>query len=406
MNIIILRSLVIGNDLSTAQFLSDEKLTEDEQSYYDDCKEYRRLTGKPIISVAEEVFDNDSNISSASIKFGIDEDCNKFDLAAFLHKTCETLGFTPNDIAIKRIQVGSVILEAEIKNKSKFGNLKLFIKTVLRKITDAACKAFDFLNMFFMFMGPIECLSQIQKHRADIKLNQKFNKKYGPEHVFWSGPCNDGRDRGGKPYFCPVGWQRWSFYVTDNFYKKFTGWSICYHGTKFEYGLSILLNGLKPAKVVAHGKGVYASPSINYVSHPRYAEVKRIESSKIKFFKSGRYIQFVLECRVNPKYIKEAEETLKAENIVIDSNINNRIIEWLIDIQDKDIVDFNDPDSPIVCTGILTRTTDAHPGLLPESQWWFRSHLCDNSSCCFLNIDRKLLKRQKKDGDECNIIFN
>lgn len=67
-------------------------------------------------------------------------------------------------------------------------------------------------------------------------------------------------------------------------------------GTKFAYGLSILLSGLKPAHIATHGTGIYATPSIIYASHPRYAEVKEIKIEEHrKFFNSGRYIQFVLE---------------------------------------------------------------------------------------------------------------
>ncbi|CAF4500511.1 unnamed protein product, partial [Didymodactylos carnosus] len=122
---------------------------------------------------------------------------------------------------------------------------------------------------------------------------------------------------------------------------------------------------------------------------------------------SGKYVQFVLECRIRPNNINKIDsETLGANNTIIDSNINNQVIEWVINNQNKTIVDFNDPESSIVCTGLLTRVTDEHPGLLSESQWWYRSHLCNNSKCCLVGIDLNALQRQNQSGDICNIIFN
>ncbi|CAF3427800.1 unnamed protein product, partial [Rotaria sp. Silwood2] len=71
--------------------------------------------------------------------------------------------------------------------------------------------------------------------------------------------------------------------------------------TKFAHGLSILLSGLKPAEIKAHGAGIYATPLINYAAHPRYSEVKLVESStRKKIFKADKYVQFVLECRAHP----------------------------------------------------------------------------------------------------------
>ncbi|CAF1568893.1 unnamed protein product, partial [Rotaria sordida] len=189
--------------------------------------------------------------------------------------------------------------------------------------------------------------------------------------TFWTGALHDGRDRGDKPYYCPVGWQRCSFYVADRFRERFRGCCICYHGTKFEYGLAILLSGLKPAGAIAHGPGIYATPSIIYAAHPRYAEIKEIEPKhQNEYFKNSKYIQFVLECRVHPSNIKIGCETLGAGAATIDPNISNQKIEWVIETNGKNIVDFNDVNAEIVCTGLMIRATQEYPGLLPESKWW------------------------------------
>jgi hypothetical protein len=48
------------------------------------------------------------------LTFGIDEDCNQFNLQEFLNKVCELLNININDIKIKKIQNGSAIIETEI----------------------------------------------------------------------------------------------------------------------------------------------------------------------------------------------------------------------------------------------------------------------------------------------------
>jgi hypothetical protein len=339
---------------------------------------------------------------------GIDEDYDKFDLQDFLIKLCKKLNLEKTDIVIKQIQPGSVIIQAEIYNKFESDDKKLHLKMIYQKLTDKEQKELAKMKIFFMFMGPVKSLSKMQKYREEIKLNPQYNRIYAHGHNYWPGALDDGKDRGNKPYYCPVGWQRCSFYVTDNFDEKFKGWCICYHGTKFVYGLSILLSGLKPADQAVHGAGIYVTPSVNYACHPRYSEVKLIESqSRGNFLKSGQYVQFVLECRVHPSSItKIGRETLGARDTRIDSNINNDIIEWVIDHKNKGLVDFNDPEASIICTGLLIRVTDKHPGLLPESKWWYSSHLCGSSNCCLLSIDLADLKRQKQNEDTCNIIFN
>ncbi|CAF3297878.1 unnamed protein product [Rotaria sp. Silwood2] len=402
--------ILIGNELSAAKFLYGKPLTKEEKDYYEECKEYYHLTHQPLISIADEVLDNSSRIPSSSIKIGIDVDYKKFDLHGFLNQFCDVADLNINDIAMKQIQVGSAILEAEIFNKFEADDKKICLKMFVHKITDKLKEQFGIMKIFLMFMGPIKSFFKMQKRRAEIQLNPNYNRIYAIGHDYWTGANNDGRDRGNKPYYCPVGWQRWSFYVTDNFDKKFKGWCIGYHGTKFAHGLSILLSGLKPAEIDQHGAGIYATPSVNYAAHPRYSEVKLIESStRKKFFKSGKYVQFVLECRVHPSNIvKEDKETLNAVNTTIDPNINNAYIEWVINSHGKSIVDFNDPDSSIICTGILTRVTDEHPGLLPESEWWYKSHLCSppNPKCCMLGISRDILVKQKQHGNTCKILFS
>ena len=394
--------------LTVQQFLTEQPLSHEEKNYYEECKEYYRLTRRPLVTVPHEIYNVNAKLTSLSLKLGVDENCDQFDLQQFMTVFTSMIGFKMKDLLTKRIQQGSAILEIEIDDKFAGENRHLKIRAIADSITDDLRDELGKMKIFFMFMGPIKALESVQKFRSEIKLNPKYNHIYSPAHNFWQGALSDGRDRGGKPYYCPVGWKRWSFFVTEHFDKRFKGWCISYHGTKFEYGLSVLLSGLKPALVTAHGAGVYATPSVRYAAHPRYAEVKAIQSStQSKFFPNGQYAQFVLECRVDPNSIKViGAETLRAHGIVIDPNVANEEIEWLINSQSQPILDFNDPTAPIVCTGIMVRITDEHPGLLPESEWWFKSHICDKPQCCRLGTSLQALEQKRRSGAKCNIIYD
>lgn len=391
----------------TENFFSQKPLSVEEKDYYEECKDYYRLTNEPIVSIAEEIWDNSTEIVSSSLKIGVDIDYNKLDLNKFLNEFCAGVGLLLNDIAVKQIQAGSAILQADIFNNVKADEKKLRLRIVGQRLTAKISEQLATMNIFFMYMGPIESCSKMQKHREEIRFNPQYNRIYYFGHHYWRGAINDGIDRGGKAYFCPVGWQRWSLYVTDHFDEKFNGWCIAYHGTKFAHGLSILLSGLKPAINDAHGPGIYVTPSIIYAAHPRYSEVRLIDERHRRFFKAGKYVQFVLECRVHPdNIVKIGEETLGVKNCSIDSNVDNAEIEWCINAHGKTIVDFNDPEASIVCTGILKRVTSDHPGLLPQSAWWYQSHLCNRSECCKPGMAKELLLQRKERGYSCQILFN
>ena len=362
----------------------------------------------PVISVSDDLFSNDIESTSTSLVLVIDKDYNDFDVKVFLNDISSILNI--HDISIRKIQKGCIKVIFEILKKVASEDRKIEIKAVYNSLTDGVLQALGKLKVLFMFMGDIKVLHEKQKFRYDIKLYPEWNRIYGRKYLYWTGALNDGKDRGNQPYYCPSGWQRYSFYVTDRFYEKFKGWCVCYHGTKFSYGLSILLSGLAPAGIAAHGTGIYATPSIIYAAHPRYSEVKEIESiHEGSFFKHGRYVQFLLQCRVHPDNIKTiGPETLHVnEQTLIDPNIDKNVIEWVVDNKHKELMDFNDPDSTIVCTGLMVRVTDNHPGLLPDSKWWFESHLCPNKGnmCCLLGIDLVELQQQKDNGDQCNILY-
>ena len=386
--------------------MPDGPLSLEEVAFYQECKQYYNITGEPLISISDEIFSDHVALTSASLKFYIDEDYDTFNIRDFLNKVCDILNLNTSYIQITKLQKGSSILEILIDGKKT--NIKLVVHNIYTTLTEKVKQELAKLKVVFMFMGNIKSLNHKQKFRSDIKLHPQYNRIYDVGHTYWTGALQDGRDRGKYEYFCPIGWKRYAFYVTDTYHDKYKGWPICYHGTKFAYGLSILLNGLAPAKCAALGQGIYASQSIIYACHPRYAEVKRIESEdEKKFFTNGKYIQFVLHCRVHPNNINVVgPETLGiGKKITIDPNLTNDVLEWVVDTKGKEIVDFNDSDATIVCTGLMIRVTDNHPGLLPESQWWYAGHICNTKSCCCLGIDLGELQQQKANGQKCNFIY-
>lgn len=387
--------------------MAEEELSSEEKEFYEDSKRYSHITGQTLVSISDEIFDENIAPTSLWLVFGVDEDYDTFNAREFLNKVCSLLNIDINDIGSVRKQRGSCIIKAEIEGKKC--DVKIKFKQIYTALTDKVKAELAKLKVFFMFMGnKLQKLHDNQKFRHEIKLHPEFNRTYGPGHTYWTGSLNDGRDRGTYPYFCPVGWKRYAIDVSDNFREKFEGWSICYHGTKFEYGLSILLSGLAPAENAAHGAGIYASSSIIYVSHPRYSGIKQINSPEEKsFFNNANYVQFVLQCRVHPKNVAViGRETLGICNrMTIDSNVSNNEIEWVVSAEKKKIMDFNDPNSTIVCTGLMIRATDNHPGLLPESQWWYNGHVCDDPKCCRLAIKLDELNRKRSDGEQCNIIY-
>ena len=164
-------------------------------------------------------------------------------------------------------------------------------------------------------------------------LNPAFNRVYGrcaaePGFISTSfSPLN----YGGELYVCPDGWCRVSLHVADSarlFDKHYHGWHVAYHGTSHLLAPTVLANGLAPSQAGCFSRGqpaYYFSPSIRYVSHPRYAKVYRHRD---------RYYQMVFQCRVNPARIwKKKSGTLPGSFIAdppIDPSRTNKELEWLV----------------------------------------------------------------------------
>lgn len=142
--------------------------------------------------------------------------------------------------------------------------------------------------------------------------------------------ARDGKSRGKEPYYCPKGWKRIGvqFYTNlkHDFDTVYDNWPIAYHGTKFDFSLMITLSGLRasggPSHQCVHGEGVYLSPSIKYVAHPRYAQAIKLDLDKpeqrehaLKYKDlynkyNGKWVQLVLTCRVKPGSYRKHRETM------------------------------------------------------------------------------------------------
>ncbi|CAF1451961.1 unnamed protein product [Adineta ricciae] len=373
---------------SISQLISHESVPKATKEFFDECKEYYHLTQKPLVSAPDEIFRNESECTPFTMTMGVDREPEELDLDGFVESIQRICNFKDGQIQPVSIKVKPLLVELKLNQRDQSFAMPT-VKIVYSKLTDETLNEFYKMGIFVLILGSCRSLEKQQEGRKKLMMDARYNRTYGPNHTFWKGPLDDGRDRG------------------IDFNTKFKGWCICYHGTQFQNGLSILLSGLRPAKDVAHGPGIYTSPSIIYTSHPRYAEVKYIDSeTKFGFLKSKHYIQFVLECRVHPKDIKVACETLLLGDAQIDTNIDNSAIEWVVNNYGKKLVDFNDPDASIVCTGVMVRITDRHPALLPESGWWFKAGV-RNSSKGWKEFYKTLesVETERQTGVACSIIL-
>jgi len=146
-------------------------------------------------------------------------------------------------------------------------------------------------------------------------------------------------DRGGVPYFKPVGWRRFAIDIGN--FSEYKAWPIAYHGTKSKNACSILLgSGLRcPSESeVAHGSAgakrllgqdtaIYVSPALGVAAHPVY--------SPLHCTGTDTWAQMVLQCRVKPGSYVVQDNTLAEKHwpkhIPMDLNYpDNHGVEWLL----------------------------------------------------------------------------
>jgi hypothetical protein len=271
------------------------------------------------------------------VQFIFEDEFVGFDVDGFINDVSRVCRITINrsDIQEERIERGSIIVNV--------------------------CIDGGMININKLRIGSFEV------KLGDKRPDRNFNRIYGPDNTFWRGALEDEWDRGSDPYFCPVGWKRYSIQVND-FDETCTGWPVAYHGTCSTLTAAILINGLRLGGgcfMEPNEKAVYFSPCIEYRAHPSYAKLKET---------NGDFLQVVLQCRVNPQAItKRRPETFPNDKSKqIHSNYENGKLEWLIEKPSEGEVDqYLEWGRDVVCYGFMVRVTKQHhPHELRVSDWW------------------------------------
>lgn len=162
--------------------------------------------------------------------------------------------------------------------------------------------------------------------------------------------------RGGQSYVLPIGFARVgikpnkSHGLVENGMKN---WHVCFHGTKYQYLVDILIHGqlLVPGSILHSGESirtqpghingafsrtnehtgkkeefnptnkVFFSPSIKYCANAVYTN---------EYYCNERHYHFALQIRIQPNTYKVGQQTIGATE-EIDPNIPNTSIEWYAD---------------------------------------------------------------------------
>eukprot|EP00930_Biecheleria_cincta_P059787 TRINITY_DN45511_c0_g1_i1.p1 TRINITY_DN45511_c0_g1~~TRINITY_DN45511_c0_g1_i1.p1 ORF type:complete len:484 (+),score=73.16 TRINITY_DN45511_c0_g1_i1:106-1557(+) len=151
-------------------------------------------------------------------------------------------------------------------------------------------------------------LSSILTQSSPVSLAALLDFVSTSSRAFSLTPQSYG-NRGGKPYFKPVGWLRFSLRLPN--FDSYKDWCIAYHGSKSQHVTSILAQGLQNpqrARQVSHGqvggtgRTIYLSPSIEYAAHPIYCPLVELGPE--------HWAQLIIECRVAPRFFREQGRTL------------------------------------------------------------------------------------------------
>lgn len=350
------------------------------------AKQSYQQTGTPVVidpgNTLAEIKQNGHKYRNVSLPMtlAMDRDFKLWNEQEFKQEFSRKFNIPVSHIEIVSVREGSTLIDMKINTDSHDAHDKhLSIECIHDAISGkAAEKAFSEFKIFALEFGAVDTTFAATQQR--VIMNPDWNREYGPGHTHWQGALNDGKSRGGAPYYCPNGWKRFSVQFAETAYdfaNVYDNWPIAYHGTKFDFSLMISFSGLK-ATGGNHGNGVYLSPSIEYSAHPRYAKPVKLDLNKSKqswtkqqqdlFAKyHGKYVQVVFACRVKPgSYIVGRETMSMTPPVQIDPNFDNSTLEWLVQEPHGNIVGSD----RIIIYGIMIRASDSYPINLPESHWW------------------------------------
>eukprot|EP01083_Nonionella_stella_P047936 128367_1 len=339
------------------------------------AKLFYKQHGKPLIRdkhrALADIKKNAANYKNVALPLvlGQDKPFNEWDEDAFKREFSTKFKIPIECICINSVTAGSRIIDLRLETHLNGQELLMPIECIAEKISgDKALKEFVEFSIFAMEFGLPKAGFVPLKQR--VIMNPRWNRAYGRGHTTWTGALSDGKSRGNEPYYCPVGWKRFAVQFSQNAYdfaNVYDDWPIAYHGTKFGFGMMIALTGLM-CNGGDHGDGVYLSPSIKYVTHPRYAKPVKFDLNKarrkqwtqdhINEFRKydGKYIQCAFMCRVKPgAYIKRKETMaywtdFPHKNGVFD-NIDINEIEWIVKGKKGEIIETD----KILIYGIMIR---------------------------------------------------
>eukprot|EP01083_Nonionella_stella_P171629 586610_1 len=337
------------------------------------AKQVYRQQGSPVIIDQDDTLDaikqNAENYKNVAlpVTLGIDKDFDTWNEQQFKKEFSVKFRIPIECIHVISVRAGSIVADLRLETHATGNKLLIPIETLADCIaSDQAKKALIEFGIFAMeFAEPVAGFHCLQQR---VIMNPRWNREYGQNHTYWDGPLNDGKSRGGEPYYCPSEWKRFAVQFDETAYdfgNVYDHWPIAYHGTKFDFSMMITLSGLK-AFPGAHGCAVYLSPSIKYVSHPRYcrpiklslgtARQQQWTGDQINEFRKydGKWIQCAFMCRVKPNAYKKCRETMGLGTGGKFDNIEKNTIEWIVPGHHGEIIGSD----KILIYGIMIKVSD------------------------------------------------
>eukprot|EP01084_Bolivina_argentea_P047948 88385_1 len=345
------------------------------------AKQIYKERGSPVFvdrsNSLQDIKQNSQNYKNVAlpIQLGQDKPFDCWNEQAFKQEFSQKFNIPIECIEILSIKAGSTVIDLKLKTHSNGNKLLLPIECLAENISTVRAKK-ELVEFGIFGMEFSEPVAGFAYHKQRVIMNPQWNREYGANHTYWKGALDDGKSRGGEPYYCPKGWKRFAVQFDQNAYdftNVYDNWPIAYHGTPFDNHLLITLTSLKATRG-EHGEGVYLSPSIKYVSHPRYCKPFKLDLSKsrqvqwskehINEFKKydGKYIQCAFACRVKPGSFIKRKETMSywtefpSRNGKFD-NININKIEWIVKEKAGKYVG----DDKILIYGYMIKASDTEP---------------------------------------------